>query len=86
LYLYKREGSQHHIFLCEYVSGEPHLPPDAPEAAEGPNNRFKPQWLLLSDLAAAPFLIWQPIKDQLLTDLDTGFAEDVVEIVAAPAA
>jgi ADP-ribose pyrophosphatase YjhB (NUDIX family) len=83
LYLMNFEGNLHHIFLCEYVSGEPHLPADAPEANEGPDNRFEPCWMPVTGLPAAPFIIWQPVKDRLLYDLEHGFANEVVEIVAA---
>lgn len=82
LYVLHYTGNEHHIFLCDHVSGEPHLPADAPEAKEGPDNRFKPLWLPLTDLPDAPFIIWQPIKEQLLKDLGSGFAEKVVQIVA----
>jgi ADP-ribose pyrophosphatase YjhB (NUDIX family) len=82
LYVLQYTGNLHHIFLCEYISGEPHLPADSPEASQGPDNRFKPLWLPLTELADAPFIIWQPVKERLLHDLEHGFAEEVTEIVA----
>jgi 8-oxo-dGTP pyrophosphatase MutT (NUDIX family) len=66
------DGSESHIFLCEYISGTPHLPADSPEAQEPPTNRFLPRWMPLAQLADAPFLVWAPIKQQLLHDLQHG--------------
>jgi 8-oxo-dGTP pyrophosphatase MutT (NUDIX family) len=74
-------GSQHLIFLCRYESGEPKLRPDSPEYLHNsPNNRFEPRWLDLSELNDAPFIIWKPIADQLIRDLQSGFAPDVVTL------
>lgn len=39
-------GRTHHIFLCEYISGEPALAPDSIEATTGDeNNQFIPMWV-----------------------------------------
>jgi ADP-ribose pyrophosphatase YjhB (NUDIX family) len=85
LYLLKRGEVQHHFFLCEYVSGDVHLPADSPEALHRrPDNRFIPKWMPLDELAQAPFLIWKPIQEQLLHDLQYGFSDSLVEIVADP--
>jgi 8-oxo-dGTP diphosphatase len=87
LYVLIRGEVIHHIFLCEYVSGTPRLPEHAPEAQTmRDDNRFLPTWLPLEDLRQAPFLVWQPIKRQLLRDLNTEFQESVVKIVADPVA
>jgi 8-oxo-dGTP diphosphatase len=77
------DGTQHHIFLCTYMSGEPQLRDDAPEALhQHENNRFKPCWVPLAALPEAPFLVWQSIKDRLLVDLAQGsFPETVQELV-----
>jgi 8-oxo-dGTP diphosphatase len=84
LYLLKTvDGSEHHIFLGRYLSGEPRLPGDSPEASEQhENNRFKPCWLPLAELANAPFLVWQPIKEQLLHDLEHGFTSTVLMLAS----
>jgi hypothetical protein len=50
------------------------------------DNRFVPGWLPLSELRQAPFLIWQPVKRQLLRDLANGYRDSVIEIVADPLA
>jgi 8-oxo-dGTP pyrophosphatase MutT (NUDIX family) len=71
----------HSIYLCEYISGEPHLPADSPEAQKfSPDNRFEPRWLPLSELATAEFTVWKPIADQLLKDLEAGFQETPREL------
>lgn len=76
----------HHIYLCKYVSGEPHLPPDAPEAREmNDENRFKPGWVSIADLDSLPFTYWQPLKQPLIDGLREGFGEGV-KIVNAPSA
>lgn len=74
-------GSEHHIFLCLYRSGIPHLPETSPEYLHAkPNNRFAPTWLSLADLSNTPFLIWKPITDRLQQDLLRGFDSDVVSL------
>ncbi len=67
----------HKIYLCEYMSGEPKLPADAPEAALGPNNRFKPGWVSLDKLSELPFIYWQPLQQPLVDGLANGFSESV---------
>lgn len=75
------DGTEHHIFLCDYISGEPHLPADSPEALQrDPGNRFEPCWLPLMALADAPLLVWEPIKQRLLHDLADGFPPHVVRL------
>jgi hypothetical protein len=73
--------TEHNVFLCNYISGEPHLPADSPEALEqNVDNRFEPKWIPLADLAAKKFLVWQPIQQRLLHDLEHGFAPHVVDL------
>lgn len=75
------KGSQHHIFLCTYQSGEAHLPTDSPEYKNAkPNNRFTPVWRDISKLPDTPFLVWKPIADRLGLDLRNGFAPGVVSL------
>jgi 8-oxo-dGTP diphosphatase len=83
LYLLKlADGTDHHIFLGRYVSGEPHLPETSPEALEqNENNRFKPCWVSLEELADVLFLVWRPIKEQLLHDLEHGFSNSIQTLV-----
>lgn len=76
LYLLKlANGTDHRIFLGKYITGEPHLPHDSPEALhQHDGDRFQPCWVPVADLAVTPFLVWQPIKERLLHDLEHGFA------------
>jgi len=68
------DGTEHYFFLAEYVSGEPHLPADSPEAlVYAAGNRFKPQWISVNGMNQINFLVWAPIKDQLMHDLQYGF-------------
>jgi 8-oxo-dGTP pyrophosphatase MutT (NUDIX family) len=74
----------HHIFLAKYLSGEPHLPEDAPEYIEGhENNRFKPGWVPIEQLPDLPLLYWEPMRAPLVTALANGFSDEVT-IVTAP--
>ncbi len=74
-------GSRHHIFLCNYQSGTPHLPKSSPEFRNAkPNNRFSPLWREADTLPQTPFLIWKPVADRLIRDLQQGFDPDVVSL------
>ncbi|HVV67387.1 MAG TPA: NUDIX domain-containing protein [Candidatus Saccharimonadales bacterium] len=76
-------GFAHKIYLCDYVSGEPHLPDDSPEAQQhGEDNRFKPGWQPISDLPELPFVYWKPLQYALVDGLKNGFPEKV-QIVSA---
>lgn len=73
-----RDGEfRHKIYLCSYVSGEPYLPPDAPEAGYGKDNRFRPAWVPLKKLPDLPFTYWQPVKQPLIDGLKNGFSGPV---------
>jgi 8-oxo-dGTP pyrophosphatase MutT (NUDIX family) len=77
------DQTEHSIFLADYVSGEPQLPADSPEALEGNSkNRFKPRWVPLDQLADKDFLVWAPVRDQLLHDLPYGLPETPRELLA----
>jgi 8-oxo-dGTP pyrophosphatase MutT (NUDIX family) len=68
---------EHHIFLCEYVSGEPELQADSEEAADNAlgKNKYHPRWVPLNDL---PGLELAPsfTKLLLLNALKDGFPDD----------
>ncbi|MDL2363130.1 MAG: NUDIX domain-containing protein [Patescibacteria group bacterium] len=68
---------KHHIFLCKYISGRPHLPKDSEEAKQGAKNRFEPCWFDLKQVEELPFLYWQPIKQPLLTAISNDFEADI---------
>jgi 8-oxo-dGTP diphosphatase len=77
------DDTEHHIFLGRYISGEPGLPDDSPEALhQHENNRFEPCWLPVAELKDAPFLVWRPIKERLLRDLKNGFEPEVVTLAS----
>lgn len=78
-------GYIHKIYLCEYVSGEPHLLHHAPEANYGADNRFKPCWVPLSKLPDIPYIYWKPLKTLLIRGVTEGFGKDI-EIVSTPSA
>jgi ADP-ribose pyrophosphatase YjhB (NUDIX family) len=50
-------GTQY-VYLCEYVSGEPHLSPQSDEAKinELGQNLYEPKWLPLAQLPEVPFV------------------------------
>lgn len=76
--------SIHSIYLCDYLDGEPALPPDSPEAQENnPRNAFEPRWIPLDEVADLPFVYWQPIKETVISGLTHGFPAEVA-IVQAP--
>lgn len=82
LYVMKSGDRDHHIYLCEYISGEAHLPADSPEALENdPNNRFEPCWRAIESIKLEQFNIWHPVIKQLLNDLKNGFQNHPIEIV-----
>ncbi len=78
-------GFRHQIYLCRYVSGEPHMPEDAPEILHASeDNRFKPRWIEIERLPALPFTYWYPLKQPLIAGLREGFGSEVVIVSARP--
>jgi 8-oxo-dGTP diphosphatase len=70
-----------HIFLCEYVSGEPVLHPNSAEAkisALG-QNTYTPMWLPLSEVATVPFRS-DRLRRALLDGIKYGFPDQPVDI------
>lgn len=70
---------EHHIFLCEYVSGQPKVDPQSEEAesnAQG-KNMYIPKWISLAEL---PGLELAPsfTKLLLLNALKDGFPNDAL--------
>jgi 8-oxo-dGTP diphosphatase len=73
-----RDGDfSHKIYLCEYLSGAPYMPEHAPEAANGPDNRFKPDWVPLNLLPKLPLTYWEPLRKPLIEGLANDFAGPV---------
>ncbi|MBC7546944.1 NUDIX domain-containing protein [Candidatus Saccharibacteria bacterium] len=83
--LIMRDGPRtHYIYLCTYVSGEPYLPPDAPEAQiYDPYNRFEPCWLPISALDSSPFVYWEPLRAAIINGLAKGFAAEPLVVSAS---
>lgn len=78
------DGAENKFFLCRYVSGEPHLPADSPEAKlNGSENRFRPAWFACAQFSELPLAVWEPIRQQLVHDLEFGFGPDIVAIPPA---
>jgi 8-oxo-dGTP diphosphatase len=74
----------HHIFLCEYLSGEPHLPENSEEfLLNATDNRFKPGWFDIHQLDTLPFKYWKPLKQPLIDALADGFGEDITIVKTA---
>lgn len=70
-------GTQH-IFLCDYVGGEPALHPHSDEAKINKlgANLYVPRWLVLEELPAAPF-VSERLKVKLLDAIKNGFPSQV---------
>lgn len=72
---------QHYFFLCEYITGEPHLPPESEEASRpAENNRYLPRWVSIEEAATLPFGYWEPIREWLLYSLNRGFSDQVMVV------
>lgn len=70
-----------HIYLCQYVQGEPALQPSSHEAeisALG-QNLYSPQWLPLHSLPTVPFRT-QTLKQALIQGLTKGFDQEPMRI------
>ena len=73
-------GTQH-VYVCDYVSGEPVLSPDAEEStinAMG-QNLFQPTWRLLSELDTYTFRT-EPLKRAILNGVKNGFPAEPLDI------
>ncbi len=70
-----------HIFLCDYVSGEPALDPASTEAIIGAagQNTYLPMWLPLDQLPAATFRS-ERLKQAIMGGIASGFPEQPVDI------
>lgn len=73
----------HHIYLCEYIEGEPYLAEDSPEMLETTStNRFKPGWLPIDEVKNMPMVYWEPVRGVLINGLQKGFPEEVTIVRA----
>ncbi len=66
-------GTQH-IFLCEYLGGQPALSPDSEEAAINKlgQNIHEPMWLAINELADRPF-VSEKLKQHIIDGCKKGF-------------
>lgn len=81
LVLVMQSDIKHYVYLCKYLSGEPKLAPDAPEALHSSSdNLYKPGWVPIADLPNVLFTYWKPLEKYLIDGLSNGFAEEVVTV------
>lgn len=75
-------GDQY-VYLCEYVSGEPQLHPEAEEQHINKmgKNLYKPMWLSFEALKTAPFLS-DKLQAKLLHGIEHGWPEQVEEFTS----
>lgn len=84
VYEMRTDDALHHIFLCAYNGGEPALHPASPEAAEhaAGDNRFRPRWVKVDELATVPLMYWAPLRPYLVADIPSGFNVETKTITA----
>ncbi|MBA2279298.1 NUDIX domain-containing protein [Candidatus Saccharibacteria bacterium] len=65
---------QQNIFLCSYISGEPHLPETSEEAfwSTPGKNTYEPTWFPQADLKGIPF-VSPLLKEAIIMALKHGF-------------
>ena len=70
-------GDQH-IFLCDYMGGEPYLPLDSEEAKWSipDKNVYNPLWFPVANLSDIPF-VSKLLKEALVKSFKDGFPEKV---------
>jgi len=74
----------HHVYVCEYVSGEPHLRPDSREAAlhaQG-KNLYQPLWLDVKAFASVPF-VSESLRQAILHGIAHGWPVRPVKITGS---
>jgi len=51
-YIINEEKSEHQLFLCEYISGEPKLSNDSIEISKTTeNNTYEPRWVAIEKIS-----------------------------------
>lgn len=70
-----KERSGQRIYLCKYISGEPHLgsSPEKEKMIAG-DNYYKPQWIAIEDIPHLPLFPFE-IRDLLMQDIKNNFAD-----------
>ncbi len=74
-----------HVFLCEYLSGDPALSPSSEEALIGAmgKNIYEPLWLPLDEVAQVRFRS-KSVAEALLAGVQNGFPETVQALAFEP--
>lgn len=74
-----------HVFLCEYLGGDPVLSPTSEEALIGAmgKNIYEPLWLPLSEVAQVRFRS-KSVAEAVLSGVQNGFPETVQELAFEP--
>lgn len=75
-----RNGLQH-IFVCEYVGGEPALHPESSEAwlhARG-HDMYEPMWMSIEDFKSCRF-VSDKLRSAILEGLVRGFPASVIPL------
>lgn len=70
-------NTQHDIYVCEYLSGEPKLDPNAPEIQEMKEGLewYNPEWIpveILKDIILHPL----DLRDRIIKNLIEGFPKE----------
>jgi ADP-ribose pyrophosphatase YjhB (NUDIX family) len=74
-----------HVFLCEYIGGEPVLSPDSDEAQIGAlgQNLYEPCWLSLTEVLQVRFRS-KSVAEALSSGVQDGFPESVQTLAFEP--
>lgn len=69
-------GTQY-VYLCNYISGDPHLPDDSEEAfwTMPGKNTYEPVWLPIEDLPKVPF-VSPLLQEAILMGLKHGWPKE----------
>ena len=75
------DGSNNYYYVCDYVSGEPHLDPNAIEVEKMKSGKqyWNPEW---KDISKMPNLLVYPleVRDPIIKGLKKGFPKNPTEI------
>lgn len=69
---------EQHVFVCDYISGEPQLPADSEEAywTIPDKNTYNPKWIDLTELNKLPF-VSALLKEALIMAFEHGYPTSV---------
>lgn len=75
VYIWREGLNEHHFFLCAYIDGEPMLSESAEEYDNGLDNQHIPRWVTMDEAIESSFGYWQPLKKQIIFDIENGFSD-----------